>query len=64
LFRARNFPAHEPMKSRFPLTVGWAKIQPPVSAFHRMVPAGCANDAAEANSNTKRKMRVSMQAKM
>jgi len=52
------------MKSRFPLTVGWAKIQPPVSAFHRMLPAGCANDVAEANSNTKRKMRVNMQAKM
>src|ERR1044071_3780352 len=38
LSNAYSLPAHDPMKRRLPLTVGAAKIQPPVSNCHITCP--------------------------
>jgi len=47
LFSAYSLPAHDPIKRRLPLTVGVAKIQPPVSNCHNIRPlAGFACPAA------------------
>jgi hypothetical protein len=52
------------MNNRFPLTVGCAKIQPPVSTVQMMAPFSCAANVPVNKSNKKMKFRVRMQSRM